>query len=64
MGTAITRVYEEMRGCHVGKQNCLLHSQEEAGCNPSSLGTPKITAERLEVTPENERGHVQTARNP
>lgn len=31
------------------KQNYLLHSQEEAGCNRSSLGTPKVTAERLEV---------------
>jgi hypothetical protein len=30
----------------------LLHSQGELGCNPSSLGTPEITAESLEVTPE------------
>ena len=34
------------------RQNCLLHPQEEPGRNPSSLGTPEVTAERLEVTPE------------
>jgi hypothetical protein len=65
MGTAITRDYEEMRGCHVELENqdSSLYLREKVGYNPSSLGTAEATAAALEVTPKTDKGHVHSARN-